>query len=367
MQPLNAIDAISPAFTRTHQLLFPKPFNLGRAWKLAASQYLGLMGGMFLPLPLFFLLVPRGMLRQPFAVGMLVAAVFYTLVLLVLFYLGIRMQFVAFEMIVTRERMIAPMWRRYGKRVWPFFWFKVILGTVLTLVMLPLVSHLVRGFIATIANFPRFTPGQAPDPMMFQAVMVGMVSVYGVMFLFFFVLKGASTLVEDFALPFYILEPISWMEAMRRGSALFAADPLGCLLYLFMKLVLSIFGFIVQYVANFVCAIPAVIVLFIGIFAGALLFGHHDGSSIVLAIAGAVVLYGIVLAYMVFVAFGLMGYLFTLLEAYATYFVGSRYPTLGNLLEPPTPQYIYAPPPTSPPPASDEDDGPSLPMDPALA
>ena len=57
MQRLNAIDAITPAFTRTHEILF-QPFRVGRSWKLAAAQYFGLLGAFFAPLPLMLLFIP---------------------------------------------------------------------------------------------------------------------------------------------------------------------------------------------------------------------------------------------------------------------------------------------------------------------
>ena len=57
MQPLNPFDAISPAFTRTNEVLL-KPFRWSRSWKLAAASYLGAAGGVFIPFPLFLLIVP---------------------------------------------------------------------------------------------------------------------------------------------------------------------------------------------------------------------------------------------------------------------------------------------------------------------
>ena len=201
--------------------------------------------------------------------------------------------------------------------------------------------------------------------MVFQTLMQSMVGFYGFSILFFFVLKGASTLVEDFALPFYILEPISWLAAMRKGVALFASDALGSVLYLFMKTVLSILGYLVASIAASLAMLPAFLVALVAVFLGSFFFSGHTGASMGPAIILGAVLYIAVFAYVFYVQIALNGYVLTLLEAYAIYFVGSRYPALGNLLEPPTTNYIYAPPPTSPPPAN-EDDGPSLPMNPAL-
>ncbi len=70
---------------------------------------------------------------------------------------------------------------------------------------------------------------------------------------------------------------------------------------------------------------------------------------------------------MVYVSVGTLGYLLALFEAYGIYFLGGRYPLLGNLLEPET-SYSYTPPPVFPSEdEGDDDDGPPLPMDPAVA
>jgi hypothetical protein len=108
MQPLNAIDALAPAFTRTHETLF-HPFKLGRSWKLAASSYLGFAGAMFIPFPFFFLLIPTSAIPGFAAIRafMLLATIVPTLIYLVILYFCARMELVVFEMVVTRAKFIA--------------------------------------------------------------------------------------------------------------------------------------------------------------------------------------------------------------------------------------------------------------------
>src|ERR1700678_2771455 len=146
MQPLNAIDAVAPAFTRTHQTLF-HPFRIGRSWKLAASQYLGFCGAMFFPLPLFFLLIPADV-PVPRSLLLLVN-VSPTILSLIILYLCGRMELVFFEMVVTRAKFVAPMWSRYSARVWPWIGLKILVGTVITmlvgLIMVGPLRHAVQG------------------------------------------------------------------------------------------------------------------------------------------------------------------------------------------------------------------------------
>jgi hypothetical protein len=57
-----------------------------------------------------------------------------------------------------------------------------------------------------------------------------------------------------------------------------------------------------------------------------------------------------------------------LLNAYAIYFLGGRYPLLGSMLEP-GPGHPFTPPPVFPSAEErkDHDDGPPMPMNPAVA
>ena len=369
MLPLNPIDAIAPAFTRTHEILF-RPFRLGRSWKLAVCQYLGLLGGPFVPFPLFLALGPVD--GPPLArVAVFIVLGLATLIFFVFFYLGARMQFVNFEMVVTRAQFIAPMWRRYGTRVWPVIGFKVVLGTVLSLLTLPLLLRSFRIMFATFAAMPRLTPGEPPDPQLFAAMFSHLAGFYALIFCAFIFLKLFSTAFEDFALPFYLLEDISLPAALRRGVQVFAADPLQCILYLILKLILSVIGFILQYVGNLIVLIPVVIV---GLVAGAVgvgitaaLHGTGPAGKLLLA-AAAALLYLAFLAAMLWYQTGTLGYLATLLEAYATYFLAGRYPLLASLLEP-GPGAPFTPPPPQPSPEEldDDDSGPPMPMDPAIA
>jgi hypothetical protein len=119
MRTLPASEAISPAIDRTKAVLF-QPFQKGRSWKLAATAYLAVMGNIFLPTHLAFL----GMPRQPgmAGAGLLLFSVAFgvvsTLVVFAIFYIGARLQFARFEIVLSKAQLVAPLWRKYSFCTW---------------------------------------------------------------------------------------------------------------------------------------------------------------------------------------------------------------------------------------------------------
>jgi hypothetical protein len=369
MQRLNAIDAISPAFTRTHELLF-KPFRIGRSWKLSASAYLAMAGSIFFPVPLLLFtlpylpaeIAPVARVIFPFLIGI------YTLFIFGFFYLGARMGLVVFEVVVTQQVILWPMWKRYSGRVWPWIGLKALVGTVLTLALSPMLLSMLRGFVTLITTILHMPKGTPPDPEFVSSILQAYFSLYGTILLCFLVLKVASTLLDDFVRPYFLLEDISLGAALQRGFAMFTANWVDCLLYVFLKYILGAIGGLMQGIIG-----EIVILLIVAIFALVGLIGwailHLLGTAgSVLMVVGAILLGVSFLVVYFYAVTGIAGYLMMLLESYAVYFLGGRYPLLGSLLEP-GPGGPFTPPPVFPSKAEEEDspDGPSLPMNPAVA
>ncbi len=291
MQPLNALGAIAPAFTRTHETIL-RPFRVGRSWKLCASNYVALLGSIFFPFPILFLFA--GSLGAGFPRMLLLGiGVFYSIVLLLFVYFGGKMELVVFEMLVTRAKFVAPMWRRYGSRTWPWLGLKIAVGTAFTLIVsaaaiLPM-KHLFLSFATLAALSPR--GGATMDPAAMHGLVRGMVQLEFIVLGFFFLLKIPSTLLNDFVLPFYVLEDIPLMTAVSRGMNVFLRDPLQVILYCILKPVLFVIGIIIQYFAMAVCMIPFVIVIVIVAVVGGIGFRHGGAGGGLLLVAGGVVLY----------------------------------------------------------------------------
>lgn len=356
MQRLNAIDAISPAFTRTHALLF-QPFRWGRTWKLCATAYLAFAGSLFVPVPLLLVLIPWHRLPPLPALRatIVLATLAYTLVIFAFFYLGSRLEMVEFEAVLTGQKLIAPMWRRYGVRVWPWLTLKAAIGTLVTLVFLPVFSHVIRSVTAGVEQLIQANAvlTQAPNSQIAPELIFGffgqIFDAYALLIAFFLTLKLASTLLADFVLPFYLLEPIPLSAAVRRGLAILRDHPLSVLGYVCMKYLLAFLGLIAQSVMNQVVLIPFMLIFGIG--AAALgIFSQTSAHTGVTggAIAGIVLGYLFFLILIFYLQIGTLGYLFLLLQSYSQYFLGGLYPALGDRLSPPAPPYMPPPPPPRP-------------------
>ena len=365
MQPLSPFDALSPAFKRTNEVLL-RPFKWGRSWKLAATSYLGAAGGVFIPFPLVFLLVPLFVPasgRESAHILYGVAAVL-TVLYVALFYVLVRMELVAFEMVVTRAKVIGPLWRNVGARTWQWLGLTIGVGTACTLLMAPFGIAAAKSMFAGLPTFllDKNARPELGDVFAFYRLIFGFYAIIAITFL---VPKLVSVLFNEFVLPFYLIERLTLGEATARGFRLLSQNVGSTVLYMICKFFLFFIGAMAQNLVTQLVMLPFIIVgVLFAILVG---IGHGSlASTGVFVAAAAVVLIVLFVAALFYVVIGATGYLMTVLESYAAYFVGSRYAGLGDLLEPPPPPiYTYAPPPMPPRPDDDED-GPSFPMDPAL-
>jgi hypothetical protein len=366
MKPLSPLDAISPAFKRTNEVLL-RPFLWRRSWKLAATSYLGAAGSVFIPFPLVFLLVPMFVPASGReATNILYGAALVTMVVyLALFYVAVRMELVAFEMVVTRAKVIGPLWTNCGPRTWQWFGLSVGVGTLATLLMAPFGISAGRSLVASLQSLTADAGAHVvpSDIFGFYRVIFGF---YGIIAIVFLVPKFVSVLFNDFVLPFYLIERLTLAEATARGFRLIAQNVGSTLLYLICKVILFFVGAMAQNLVTQLLMLPFVIVFVLC----ALVLGLGHGSLEsrgLLAVAALFVLVVLFVFVLFYVVIGATGYLMTVLESYAAFFVGSRFAGLGDLLEPPPPPvYTYAPPPMPTRPDEDDEDGPSFPMDPAL-
>ncbi len=367
MQRLSAIDAISPAFTRVHGLLF-KPFRVGRTFKLALVSYCSFAGSFFLPFPVLYVgiaeLLPE--VKKSISPTLWAWAAVATLIYFGLYYVFARLQLVDFEMVVTETQVIAPMWRKYPRKVWPWIGVKVVLGLIATAVLMPILLNGTHQLIAVFMAVKELGPHPPASAM--APLLEAFYGFYGLLIVLFLIPKTLSTLLEDFVMPFFLVEDLPLGTAVQRGWSVFVADPLNALGYLVMKFILAVIGYIMQGIALQICMIPVMLIIALVGLIGYLVLHAAGPAGTVLMVAGAVVL-GVCLLVVVFYAtLVVLGYLLLLLDAYAIYFLGGRYPMLGNLLEP-GPGGPFTPPPVFP---SDEeredvDDGPPMPMNPAVA
>jgi hypothetical protein len=339
MRPLSAVDAIAPAWNHTRRLLIAP-----RSWRLllkigAVAFFANMGGGSFSsPYPGRDHLpgLSPAIAASIFALALIIGSI-GLLIALALFYLGSRLQFVLFEIVLRRDTTVAPIWRRYGRATWYWMGLKLAFFVIALLciapLLIPIVLHLIHSFGA----------GTNVEQQAFASFFLAILGFGLAIFAILIVIGAGYTLLHDFGLPFMALEGTPLTETVRRVFSLVRAEPGQMLLYLVMRVLLTFAGALIFEVALFFGLLIALIPLGgLGVVLWAAL--HHAGTGgHVLMIAGWVVLGIILFALLIMAVVVTFGYLHTFLEAYALYFLGGRYPLVGQYLEPllPPPMYAY--------------------------
>lgn len=353
MRPLSATECISPAIDRTKHILF-SPFRKGRTWKLCATSYVCLLGSMYVPAPLLYLAAVPALQKSGTAVLTIIGVlVVIGLALFTwIFYLCSRLQFAYFDMIANRGEFVAPAWRKYRNQALPWTLFKLVLGIVFTaIISVPLVAWM-RQIIPMLMQMHPVRPGGQMDPQ-FARLLGEIYGGYGLMLL----LIGSGMLLfgvlGDFIVPSLALEDTGIGEAFRRMGVLIQQEPGEFALYVLLKTVLGIAGYFAAIILWEIAFLLATLI--IGIVVALIGFGLHAAGvpTIALAVPGIL----LAIAWYVFAVFYSMlfgiGPVLTWMDAYAIYFLGGRYPLLGDLLDrstPPPPSPLLIPYAAYPPP-----------------
>jgi hypothetical protein len=329
MRILSASEAITPAIERTKSLLF-RPFQWRHFLKLAAVAFFAEIGsgfsasgGRHTPMP------GVSPAAQALIVAILMGIFFVALVVgLVMFYVSSRLQIVTFHFVATYQTTIAPIWRRYSSLTWRWLGFKLLFFLIVVLVFLaaffPIIFSMVK----------RMPTGGAPPTAAFFSHIALFLSVA---FLVVIVVGAAYILLRDLALPFLALEDLPISVALSRLRTVIAAEPGEVAIYVLLRFLL---GLVAAIAAEMLIALTLVISLIpFAIIGGVLWFALHNAGPIGTAalIASAIVGGLVLLLWMACITIGIVGTMFVFNQAYALYFLGGRYPLLGNILEPPPP------------------------------
>ena len=347
MRPLSASEAIGPALERTQDVLF-RPFRLHTFLKIAAVACFAEFGANFNAS--FPGNANRGGHQLPpavlaFVVGFAVLIGVVSLVIaLVLLYVGSRLQLVLVELVATRQSYIGPMWRRVGGATWRWIGLKVLLFIGVILVSLPFTVPLV---LYLIRHAHQFGSGS-----FFSGLQIAQIVLYiGAAIVALIVVIAIYTLVHDLAVPSLALEEVGIRESLRRLLALLNAEPGQAALYLFLRLVLGmVFGILAEIgivIVLLISAIPP------GIAGFGLWFAlRNTGAAGIAVLIGLGCIAGLVyLCWAICVGVSFAGTAITFNQAYALYFLGGRYPLLGDLLDRSAPPPAFAYTPGFPPPA----------------
>jgi hypothetical protein len=355
MRPFSATECITPAIERTKSLLF-RPFQWQAFLKLTAVAFFAEIfgGGFSFSSPMQHgktLGVPTP--AQGIVVVLLVAIFLVVLVIgVVLLYFGSRLQLVLVDVVATRQTAIAPLWRRYSRVTWRWIGLKLLFFLVFGLILLAVLGPVM---ISMFKNMPH--AGSPPPAAFFSHIALFLSAMFvGVM-----VFLMAYFLLRDLALPFLAFEDLPIAQTLSRLRSVIVAAPGEVILYLLLRFLLGL-------AAAIGAELLILLILVVSLIPFALVGGvlwlalHHAGSVGTAALIAAAIVGGLVLlVWMAGVFVSLLGTAFVFTQSYALYFLGGRYPLLGNLLEPP--QFPYSNPPLEPVP--DGEGGPPLPMNPS--
>jgi hypothetical protein len=350
MQILSALDAVSPAFSRTKLVLF-SPFRVGRTWKLAATGYLATISNVFLPMglvALFFIPMARQAGGSTAVTILISIAIGITLISLTFIYLFSRLGFAFFDITLNRGQFVAPAWRKYGQQSFKWTIFKVILGTLVTAAFAVPTAAYIRHMIWLFSTL-QMKPGEQPTPQFISAVFAGYAAFF-LIYLGFGLFYFISSLFGDFVIPSLALEDTTLGEAFLRLGRLIKKEPGQFTLYAVLKLGIAFVGYMAASIGYYVVLLAVALVLGgVAVLIGLLL--HLIGVSTAILTALGIALGSICYMALFFYAVILgSGTVLTFLESYMLYFLGGRYPMLGELLERSTPlPPVYTPPTGYPP------------------
>ena len=354
--PISAVDCVQPAIRHAREQLFTR-FRWGQWSRLALVGILaaeihsggcnfGNFGQLLShPKPRGDDFLPPGLphidpthLGQ--FIGLIVAGIFVAIVVGFIFlYISSVFRFILFESVLRRQCSIGEGWHRWRRAGGQFFlWqlvFQISAGLLfLFLIGVPLAIAVAAGWI------------QNPQEAMGRLIGGGILLV-GLILFFVLVAVAVQVLARDFLVPIMALEGLDFADGWSRLLAMMRPEPGKYVVYLLLKLVLSIaagilFGIIAIFPALAV-VIPAVILVLVGKAAGL--------AWTVTTVSLAVIVGSLLFLILIYVIALVSVPATVFFPAYSIYFFASRYPNLDAILHPaPLPATPQAPLPESPPP-----------------
>jgi hypothetical protein len=337
MRPLSASECITPAIERTKSLLF-RPFQWRAFLKLAAVAFFAEIGSGFslgnssrqghLPgvspaAQALIAIILLGIFLVAFVIG------------LVMLYIGSRLQLVTFHFVATRQTTIGPIWRRYSHLTWRWLGLKLLFFLVFVLALVVVLGPVI---------FSMFRHMPSDGTPLTAAFFSHIVLFVGIAFLAVLVIGAAYLLLRDLALPFLALEDLPIPATLSRLRSLIAIEPGEVAIYILFRFLLGLVAAIAAEILILLALIVSLIPL--ALIGGVLWLAFHKAGLVGTAalIASAIVGALVLLVWMACVIIGVVGTVFIFGQAFALYFLGGRYPLLGNILEPPLPPLPEPPP-----------------------
>lgn len=337
---LSATEAISPALTRTRNLLF-RPFKWGSFLKLCLvavfaegfsggfnsgfsnsgrTTHIGTthIGNAAFPAHLDPSLIP---ILIPILLAF-VALVF--LVAIALFYLVVRLRFALFHCLVYQSREIKPGWRIYREPAGRFFWLSIGVGIVFLLVFAAIAAPFLMGFIRL---FRDYRGGSIPLGPLFSLLL----PLLPLLLLAALASIAVRVILQDFMLPHFALENATVGQAWAAARMRMVQEKGQFLAYTALRILAPL---VVSVAVMIALLIPGLILGVIGFLIAGVLRAALGKVVFVVAIALMAIF---VFAFIFCGIVCLGGPICIAKRSYALMFYGSRFPALGNLLSPQEP------------------------------
>jgi hypothetical protein len=271
----------------------------------------------------------------PIWIAASVAGVLLVIVVsLFVFYLVTRLRFAFFHCLIHKTKEIRPGWHIYREPASRFFWLNVVVGFCFLVLAALLSLPFVAGFWRLFREMQR---GGHPDIGMVLSLVLPLIPIILVLVL---VALVTDLILRDLVMPHYALDNATAGEAWAEVWASMKAEHRQFLAYILLRVVLPTIAMVALFM---VLLIPGAILA--GAF-GAIEYGVHSAfanSTGGAAIAGTMLLafFGLVaLVFMTLAGICLGGPLSIGIREYALTFYGGRYPVLGDILEPPPPEFL---------------------------
>jgi hypothetical protein len=345
MQPISAVDAVSPAIERTKQFLF-RPFKwstflklglvaiitegVGRNFRSSTSHAGHATGpGLSTDSPFHTPGVGWPLHLTPQSVVVIAAAVLLAFMIAIfVFYLITRLRFAYFNCLIHNTKEIGPGWRLYSDRASRFFWLNIVVGICFMVVLVLAALPFAAGFWRV---FHESQQGGHFDVWKLLSLVLPLIPVLIVL-----VMGGLLTdlILRDLMMPHFALNNATAGEAWRQVRARIKAEQRQFLVYAILRIILPVIASFGLFILVFV---PGLML------AGSLAAVEWGVHSTFANAAGASRLVEIALeAFFGVIAFGfallagicLGGPLSTGIREYALIFYGGRYKALGDILYP---------------------------------
>jgi len=249
MQPISAVDAVSPAIERTKRFLF-RPFKWSTFLKLglvaiitegvgrnfrSSTSHAGQAAGHGPAATSPFHTPGAGwpFHLTPQSVVVIAAAVLLTFVIAIfIFYLVTRLRFAYFNCLIHNTKEIGPGWRLYSEQASRFFWLNIVVGICFMLLLVVVALPFAAGFWRV---FHESQQGGHFDVWLFVPLVLPLIPV-----LILLALAGLLTdlILRDLLMPHFALDNATAGEAWRQVRARIKAEQRQFLVYAILRIIL---------------------------------------------------------------------------------------------------------------------------------